>query len=358
MEKISNNRLKIQQQLPDNLLQLPADQLYQHLDNHSLVLLEGKIKRPLFVSLLQHGDETTGWDALRVFLKNHQHRLPRSLCLYFGNLQAAKHGVRYLPDQVDFNRCWPGNHNSQHPTAKIMREITATVEAMNPFAAVDIHNNTGRNPNYAGINRLDKEFVNLASLFSDTIIHFTSPDGIQSGAFAQFCPSVTLECGKTGTSDGLEQTITFLENITHQASLQQIPGITEHQQVMNIFATVKVKPEVRIKIAEQIDAECDFAIQQDLDFHNFHMLNPGTAFGSVHSDSDLMPLQVTDQLGTDITDRHFAIKNKQVILTKQLMPAMITQSIQAIRMDCLCYLMKPLQRENAPEQHLEGFIQT
>lgn len=345
--------LKIQQQLPDNLLQLPAEQLYQHLDNHSLILLEGKIKRPLFISLLQHGDETTGWDALRIFLNNHQNRLPRTLCLYFSNMEAAQQGVRYLPSQVDFNRCWPGKHNSQHPTAKIMAEITATVKAMNPFAAVDIHNNTGRNPNYAGINRLDKEFVNLASLFSDTIIHFTNPDGIQSGAFAKFCPSVTLECGKTGTTDGLEQTITFLENLIHQSSLQKVPGIAEHQRVMNIFATVKVRPKVRIKIADQIDQGCDFAIHQDLDFHNFRMLNPGTSFGKVHNGSDLMPLLVTDQFGNNITAQYFAITNDKIVLTQRLMPAMITQSIQAIRMDCLCYLMKPLTQENTPEQAIE-----
>ena len=56
--------------LPEGLLKLNADQLYKKIDNHTLVHLEGKIKRPVFISILQHGDEHTGWDALRDYLNN------------------------------------------------------------------------------------------------------------------------------------------------------------------------------------------------------------------------------------------------------------------------------------------------
>lgn len=342
--------IKILNQLPENLLQLNANQLFQHIDNHTLIQLEGQIKRPLFISILQHGDETTGWDALKIFLSNHQNKLPRSLCIYFGNMEAAAQNLRQLEGQPDFNRCWPGRHKRQDETALVMAEVTRTVKAMNPFASVDIHNNSGRNPHYSGINSLNGDFVNLASLFSDTMIHFTSPDGIQSGAFADFCPAVTIECGQSGTADGIEQTVTFLENLIHLPNLHQVPGIAEHQDVLNIFATVKVKAGHSFSVG-QTPCEATFQIPADLDAHNFHMLPAGSSFGSLHNSQD-MPLLVTDQLGHDITAQYFEIKGNQVVLKHEVMPAMITQSERAITLDCLCYLMRPLKREHQSEQLL------
>ncbi len=353
--------IKILNQLPENILNLDANQLHQCVDTHTIVKLQGKIQRPLFISILQHGDETTGWDALKVFLNNHLDKLPRSLCIYFGNIEAAAQNLRQLDGQVDFNRCWPGRHNRQDQTAKIMAEVTAMAKAMNPFASVDIHNNSGRNPHYSGINSLNGDFVNLASLFSDTMIHFTSPDGIQSGAFADFCPAVTIECGQSGTADGIEQTVTFLENLIHLPNLHEVPGIAEHQDVMNIFATVKVKPGHPFAVGQHKN-NAQFVIPNDLDAHNFHMLKPGVSFGQLYQSTEqqiheqqapVMPFIVTDQLGHDITEQYFEINtDQQVVLKHAVMPAMITQSERAIKLDCLCYLMRPLKREHQSEQLL------
>jgi len=79
--------------LPVGLLELPASALYQQLDGPTLIHLEGRNKRPLLVSVLQHGNEVTGWESVRRLLKSHyQHdELPRSLLLLIGNVQAAKH---------------------------------------------------------------------------------------------------------------------------------------------------------------------------------------------------------------------------------------------------------------------------
>lgn len=338
--------LKILEQLPAGIMAVEANELYQFVKNHTLVHLKGKIERPLFISILQHGDETTGWDAMKLLLSQHQDQLPRSIYLLFGNVEAAKHNLRQLDDQPDFNRCWPGLHRQDHAVAQTMAAITELMAEVKPFASIDIHNNSGRNPHYAGINSLNGQFVNLASLFSETIIHFTSPDGIQSGAFAPFCPSVTIECGMSGTADGIEQTHTFLENLIRLSSLKTIPGIAEHQQVLNIFSTVKVKPEISIGLAGDIQEPVNFVINDDLDYHNFHLIEPGTVFGHIAAADIPMPFTVTDQIGHDITADYFEKRGTEVCIKKSVVPAMITQSIKAIRLDCLCYLMHPLKREH------------
>lgn len=329
--------------LPAGLLELTADQLYTKIDNHTLIHLKGKIERPVFISILQHGDEYTGWNALKDFLKNHKHHLPRSMTILFGNIQAARFNVRQLDNQPDFNRSWPSILNLDYPIAKVMTEITDIMRERNPFASVDLHNNSGRNPHYSGINSLDEEFLNLASLFSDTMIYFTTPLGIQSGAFAKFCPSVTVECGLSGASDGNEQTHTFLELLFDQYNLKKVPGILEHEKVYKVKATVKIKPEISISFQQE---DVDFGLVEDLDVLNFKVMNEGETFGKLSQklvDNNTMPFIVTDHDNQDITSDYFKIVRNKVCCANSFVPSMITQNINAIRLDCLCYIMQPIK---------------
>ena len=96
--------------IPEGLLERPASALYQHFDGPALIHLRGRDERPLIVSVIQHGNEITGWEAVRRLLKSHyQHdNLPRSLLILIGNPRAARQRLRRLDDQPDFNRCWPG----------------------------------------------------------------------------------------------------------------------------------------------------------------------------------------------------------------------------------------------------------
>jgi len=330
--------------LPEGLLDLNADELYTKISNHTLIHLQGKIKRPVFISILQHGDEHTGWDALKDYLLNHQHVLPRSISILFGNVQAARYNERQMDEQPDFNRSWPSRKNFDYPIAQTMKEITEIMQKKQPFASVDIHNNSGRNPHYSGINSLDTEFINLASLFSDTMIYFTSPVGIQSGAFAKFCPSVTVECGLSGTADGKEQTHTFLELLLSQSNLKIVPGILEHQKVFKIIATIKIKPEIPIAF-EAIDN--GFMLVKDLDFLNFKNTNNSEVFGKLGAElaqKETMPFIITNENDEDVTDNYFTIIGDKVITINSFVPAMITQNIKAIRHDCLCYIMETIKQ--------------
>src|SRR5690625_904974 len=98
----------ISEHLPDGLLDLPAGRLHEKLDGPQLFHLPGRVKQPLVVSVLQHGNEISGWDAVRHLLGNTYARqtLPRSLILMIGNVEAAAKNRRYLPGQPDFKRCW------------------------------------------------------------------------------------------------------------------------------------------------------------------------------------------------------------------------------------------------------------
>ncbi|MGJ5221527.1 M14 family metallopeptidase, partial [Bradyrhizobium oligotrophicum] len=55
--------------LPDALLDVPAPELWRHLPGPTLVHLPGRHASTLFLSVLLHGNEDTGWRAVQSVLK-------------------------------------------------------------------------------------------------------------------------------------------------------------------------------------------------------------------------------------------------------------------------------------------------
>ncbi|MDH5436708.1 MAG: peptidase M14, partial [Gammaproteobacteria bacterium] len=60
--------LTILDYIPENLLTLHATELHQVLSGPTLIHLEGRQTQPVFVSVLLHGNEDTGWDAIKALL--------------------------------------------------------------------------------------------------------------------------------------------------------------------------------------------------------------------------------------------------------------------------------------------------
>ena len=191
--------LRHYEELPEGLLEARPTQLSDVLGGPSLIHLPGRRLQPLFVSVLLHGNETTGFQALQALLARYQGKqLPRALSIFIGNVEAARDGLRRLAGQPDYNRVWPGSEHPDSPEKRMMAEVVDIMQRRQPFASVDVHNNTGINPHYACINRIEHRFMHLASLFSRTLVYFIRPAGVQSMAFAQLCPAITVECGKVG----------------------------------------------------------------------------------------------------------------------------------------------------------------
>jgi hypothetical protein len=304
--------------IPDGLLERPASALYQQVHGPTLIHLEGRIKRPLVVSVLQHGNEVTGWEAIRRLLKSHYRfdELPRSLVILIGNPQAAKHRLRRLDDQPDFNRCWPGGNEMDSQYTRLFRQIHERMRQLRPLALIDIHNNTGLNPHYAAVNLIRSDYLRLASLFSSKVVYFTMPAGTLSLSMSEFCPSLTLECGQAGEIHGTDHTLAFLETCLH-------------------LETISGKP---------VDAEAELALREDLDKFNFCELPAGTSFGDLNG-STMQPLIARDPEGVDVTKDYFFFGRGQVETAKEVMPSMLTLDRRVIQQDCLCYLMDRIHYE-------------
>jgi len=321
---------------PEKLLNAKPNELHQILPQPTLFHLSGKISKPLFISVLQHGNEPTGFLALQALLKKyHSLGLPRSLSFFLGNTLAAGRGHRHLENQPDFNRIWPGTELPASPESQIAAEIVAIMEQKSPFASIDIHNNTGLNPHYACINKLENRFIYLASLFSRLIVHFTRPKGVQSDAFAKFCPAVTLECGKPGQKYGVEHALDFVDTCLHLSELKDQPISSKNIDLFHTVARVKVKENIDFSFHKQ----ASLMLNNDLEWMNFTEIPAGTKLGKVEQQNTL-PLTAKNEQGLDVSDNFFSINNFELQIKRQTMPSMLTLNEQIIRQDCLCYLME------------------
>lgn len=327
--------------LPAGLLERDATRLGGVLSGPTLIHLPGRREPGLFVSVLMHGNETTGWDAIRQLLKRYKpgggdHELPRQLSLFIGNVSAAALGLRHLDDQPDYNRVWRGNDLPETPEHRMMSQVVEVMCERGVFASVDVHNNTGFNPHYACVNLLDHRFLHLAAMFSRTVVYFIRPHGVQSMAMARVCPAVTLECGRAGQVHSVEHAMDYLDACLH---LSEHPVHAVARQDIDLYHTVAV-----VKVPERFSfgygvPDVDIRFVDDLDRFNFRELPRGTVLGCLRPGIGL-GLEATDEYGVDVSERYFELEDNEVRLRIPVMPSMLTLDHQVVRQDCLCYLME------------------
>lgn len=326
--------------VPAGLVDCAASDLHRVLAGPTLLHLKGKQNNTLFLSVMLHGNETTGLLAVQALLKKYQSRmLPRNLSIFFGNVEAAKYNQRRLDGQADFNRIWPGTEYRPCAETQMAQQIVDIMANHNLFASVDIHNNTGLNPHYACINRLDPSYQQLATLFARFVVYFTRPRGVQSMAFAQLCPAVTLECGRPDQTYGVKHAYDFIDSCLN---LSELPTHPVHPQDIDLFHTVaqvKIRPGINFSFQQ---ADAALQLDQELEKMNFFEVPAGTALGRVN-DQAVLPVEAQDENGEDVSERYFELRDSELMFKRPTMPSMMTLDERVIKQDCLCYLMERLQ---------------
>jgi succinylglutamate desuccinylase/aspartoacylase family protein len=342
--------LNIIDKLPDKILTLPAHRLHEELPGPTLVHIKGKREPAIFLSVLLHGNETSGWEVVKNILGKYQGQtLPRSLSIFIGNVKAARYKKRKLEKQSDFNRVWGDGETPEH---LMMQSIIKIMQKRGTFVSIDIHNNNGLNPHYACINKLDSHFLKLAREFSRMVIYFIRPSGVQSIAFAKLCPTVTLECGQPGDEYGIQLTTKFIDKILQLEILEPEPGI---EKTIDLYHTTGV-----IKIPEEYDfsfngEKADIEFINGIETLNFEEIISDTLLGKLSKDID-RPLIVLDEEGKNIFDQYFAINDNHIYTKSAIVPAMLTTDKKIVAEDCLCYLMErydikrgeKIVKDNAP----------
>ena len=315
------------------LFDVPAHRVHEHLPGPSLFHLKGEKSPALFVSVLLHGNESSGWEAIKRVLEKYKgKKLPRELSIFVGNVKAARYHKRKLESQPDFNRVWVDGDTEEH---RMMAKVFDTMQQRKVFASIDIHNNNGLNPHYACTNRLDSRYLGLAREFSRMVIYFVRPVGVQSLAFASLCPSVTLECGQPGDEYGIQLATNYVDRVLNMSSLQHADNI-EDIDLYHTAGVVKIPPEVSISFHNEA---ADVQFINGIERLNFEEIPVNTQLAHLEKQIE-RPMIVMDEDGNDIFDDYFEVKQQALQTRAHVMPAMLTDNVKIIRQDCFFYLME------------------
>ncbi len=323
--------------LPPGFLDAAPEELRELLGGPTLVRIAGKERAPVFVSILLHGNETTGLFAVQEYLRTSLEPgglLPRPMILFVGNVDAAQARVRMLNHQADYNRIWSGGDG---PEQRMATEVLRQVRDARPFAAIDIHNNTGRNPLYACINRIGPAFLHLAGLFSPVTVYFTEPHEVISNACAGICPAVTLECGQVGDNSGIGQIVYFLDNVMQLERFHGPGDASGMTEVYHTIARMKVPPRARLTF-DPLDDTADCCLAPRLDRYNFKDVPAGLEIASRRRNG--FRIDIRDNDGRDCADVFLDQSGEHITTARSVVLAMMTPDLQVIEQDCFGYLME------------------
>ncbi len=330
--------LQILHCVPKALLEAGVTDLAEVLGGPTLLHLQGEDRPGLFVSTLLHGNETTGWEALRELLNRYQGRLlPRPLSVFIGNVHAAREQLRRLDNQPDYNRIWG---QGEGPCWTMTKTVLNEIRGLGPAMCLDIHNTSGRNPVYACVHRLDDSSLQLARSFSPTSVFVVQPPGLLGVACAAIAPSLTLECGKPGNRQVIRQVCEFLDACLRAENPAGPLQPEAQMQLLQPVATVRVPDEISFCFDDQQNCEqVDLCFRAGLDGHNFSTVPDGTAIATIRPGSKAR-LQVLDAGGCDIAEQYFRTENNNLVTASDVIPSLLTLNSHIIRQDCLCYLME------------------
>jgi len=333
-------RLNFIEKLPKQFLTVEHAKIKELFDAPTLVKIQGEKSPPLFISILLHGNEYSGLlimqSILKKYYQNGERKLPRSLWLFIGNVGAADAGLRTLDNELDFNRAWPGTPHTQSPTTKLVAEVMEHITAEGLFAALDLHNNTGKNPHYGCISVVNEHNKYLASFFNHIAMVFKTPKGVSTMAFDNICPAMTLECSTPGNKPAIERAVELIDDLMHMDHFPTKPLPSHDLQLVRNSATLTIREGVDFGFEDE-EGEFELTLMANFDRHNFSELLAGEVFAHT---TLAQPFKVSANDGEDITDRVIANDNGALSLKTIYIPAMITLNKRIIAQDCLCYLME------------------
>lgn len=328
-----NERVQIIKEIPPDFLNVRPNEITQIINRPTLLHLPGEKDAPLFISILLHGNEFSGLTIIQEILKKyHNQILPRDLIIFIGNPQACALGVRHLAGQRDCNRIWRGGDSHEHLMAKAVLQY---VKEQNIYAAIDIHNNSGRNPIYGCINRKSEDFVKLAQSFSSDIVYFIRPDSVLSLALAQVCPTTTIECGLPGDPQGIISGVKLIQTILSQDEKWREDQL-QIDYVYYTYATLYIAPDSTISFQNPSSGNHHFCLINQFDELNFQELDPGFVLGQIN---DPERIKLIDQQGINIFEQTFSIIDDDWVVKSPFIPSMFTKNIDIAKSDCLGYVM-------------------
>jgi hypothetical protein len=292
--------------------------------------------RTRVATTLLHGNEPSGLRAMHRWLRAGRHPATNAL-LFIASVDTALRephfSHRQLPGRRDFNRCF--NPPWIDAEGVLAEEVLAAILATEPECLVDLHNNTGHNPAYGVAIRLGETELGLVALFADRVVHAPLSLGTLVEATIDSCPSMTIECGRSGDPEADDVARTGLEIFLERDDLE-LRSTKRPMRVLEEPVRVCVTSDVSLAFADEPNPDARLTISADIDRHNFELLQAGAPIGWVQSGT-AWPLDARRPDGRECSREMFRVKDGVLETCVDFIPIMMTTKPEIAKSDCLFY---------------------
>ena len=312
-------RFDVRGSFDEQLLDVEAHELHRFLSGATVFDLRQEGVQPFFVSTLLHGNETSGWDAVRRFISDYP---DASILLFVGNVQAAAQNMRHLPHEKDFNRIW-----REQPWLSNLNEL---LETYKPWCGIDIHNNSGPNPHYSVVTDTRASTLALATLFSNKVIFTDHTLDILAHSVASYCPALTIETGTVDDSGSEQRAYDFLQ---HLNTIGCVPDTLQCEP--KTYATIGI-----VKVEHKNGSLDDFPVfEPSLQQKSFKTLAAGSPF--INCLPSGWQVNVLDPAhDRDLTHDFLEFHDQSAFLKRDVVMSMFTHTPLLAIQDCVCYFLK------------------
>jgi hypothetical protein len=319
---------------------VPADfvAFLRWLGGPALIRLRGaRPGRVRALSVLLHGNETSGARALHAWLRAGRQPLTDVLCLV-GGVRAALQDPplthRFVPGERDLNRCF-GAPRDDAP-GRLAQAFLRALHAARPDCLIDIHNTSTPGPAFAVAPHEDPAHEALAALFCRNLVITDLALGALMDLSGDPCPTVTIECGASAdpAADAIAR-----EGLQRYLLEERVPGALPEHPGLELFhhpVRLELEPGTRIAWGDAPVPGADLTVARGLERLNFSTTTPALALGWL-GPRGLAPLRVRDGSGRDLRERWFRNDAGCLRATLPLRLFMITASAEMALGDCLLY---------------------
>lgn len=322
---------------------IPVDAIewLRRLGGPTLIHVAGRDRsRSRVVATLLHGNEPSGTRAISRFLREDLHPMV-DIVFFIGAVETALADGgfvhRALPGHRDMNRCW--RPPWQEHEGIVAEAVLEHLRAAAPECLVDLHNNTGHNPAYGVAFHLGHAERSLVSIFADRVVHTPIELGTLVEGALSLCPSVTIECGRSGDEAADEAAWRGLVELIDREVID-FDRPDRDVSVLVDPVRIRLQPGTRLAFADVPAPEADVTIASDVDRHNFEALAPGVLLGWLREDCE-WPFYTEGAADDGDRSRELiAHRGDRLETARALVPIMMTTDPAVALSDCLFYSVK------------------
>jgi len=328
----------------DSELKADYQQFLLSLIGPTIIDITGKNnkKTRVFTTLMQ-GDEPSGLAAIHRWLtQDWQDEKPETNVRFIiVSVEAASKNPifsqRHLKDGLDINRCF--NSGLKHGYFQRANLIDSAIRSVNPDCVIDIHNTSGNSPSFTVAKSACSVTLNLASVFSDTLIL----SGISHGALTEQsfdCPTLTIEAGSHLDQQSYELLYQGISQITSTPCLCQLNS-SNVVKVLNKPYRLVLQTDSTLSFNNEDLGNEGVTIKNTIEQFNFGSANSGQIIGWLDSEG-FDHLQLLDESNEDRIEDFLQIRENKLLLKENVLIFKATTSIDLAKNDCIFYLLRSL----------------